>query len=57
MQILSLLTHIEIFNPVNLVFFALILFCISTAALITNLPLTSWGSEMKFTEKIEKELI
>ena len=33
------------------------LFCISTAALITNIPLTSWGIEMKFTEKIEKELI
>jgi hypothetical protein len=32
-------------------------FCISTAALITNIPLTSWGNEMKFTEKIEKELI
>jgi hypothetical protein len=30
---------------------------ISTAALITNIPLTSWGNEMKFTEKIEKELI
>jgi hypothetical protein len=27
-------------------------FCISTAALITNIPLTSWGNE-----KIEKELI
>jgi hypothetical protein len=24
---------------------------------ITNIPLTSWGIEMKFTEKIEKELI
>ena len=33
------------------------LFCISIAALITNIPLTSWGNEMKFTEKIEKELI
>ena len=33
------------------------LFCISTAASITNIPLTSWGNEMKFTEKIEKELI
>ena len=33
------------------------LFCISTAALITNIPLTSWRNEMKFTEKIEKELI
>jgi hypothetical protein len=33
------------------------LFCISTAALITNIPLTSWDNEMKFTEKIEKELI
>ena len=33
------------------------LFCISTAALITNILLTSWGNEMKFTEKIEKELI
>jgi hypothetical protein len=33
------------------------LFCISTAALITNIPLTSWGNEMKFTEKIEEELI
>jgi hypothetical protein len=31
--------------------------CISTAALITNIPLTSSGNEMKFTEKIEKELI
>jgi hypothetical protein len=30
---------------------------ISTAALITNILLTSWGNEMKFTEKIEKELI
>jgi cyanate permease len=30
---------------------------ISTAALITNIPLTAWGNEMKFTEKIEKELI
>jgi hypothetical protein len=27
------------------------------AALITNIPLTSWGNEMKFTEKIKKELI
>jgi hypothetical protein len=25
--------------------------------IITNIPLTSWGNEMKFTEKIEKELI
>jgi hypothetical protein len=25
--------------------------------LITNIPLTSWGNEMKCTEKIEKELI
>ena len=33
------------------------LFCISTAALITNIPLTSWCNEMIFTEKIEKELI
>jgi hypothetical protein len=33
------------------------IFSISTAALITNIPLTSWGIEMKFTEKIEKELI
>ena len=33
------------------------LFGISTVALITNIPLTSWGNEMKFTEKIEKELI
>jgi hypothetical protein len=33
------------------------LFYISTAALITNIPLTAWGIEMKFTEKIEKELI
>ena len=33
------------------------LFCISTAALKTNIPLTSWGNEMIFTEKIEKELI
>jgi hypothetical protein len=32
------------------------LFCISTAALITNIPLTSWGNEMKLTENIEKEL-
>jgi hypothetical protein len=31
------------------------LFCIFTAALIINIPLTSWGNEMKFTEKIEKE--
>jgi hypothetical protein len=30
---------------------------ISTVALITNIPLTSWGNEMKYTEKIEKELI
>jgi hypothetical protein len=30
---------------------------ISTAALITNIALTPWGNEMKFTEKIEKELI
>jgi len=29
----------------------------STAALITNISLTSWGNEMIFTEKIEKELI
>jgi hypothetical protein len=29
----------------------------NTAALITNIPHTSWGNEMKFTEKIEKELI
>jgi hypothetical protein len=27
---------------------------LSTAALKTNIPLTSWGNEMKFTEKIEK---
>jgi hypothetical protein len=33
------------------------LFYISTAALITNIPLTSWCNEMIFTEKIEKELI
>ena len=33
------------------------LFCISTAALVTNMPLTSWCNEMIFTEKIEKELI
>jgi hypothetical protein len=33
------------------------LFCISTAALITNNTLTSWSNEMKCTEKIEKELI
>jgi hypothetical protein len=33
------------------------LFCISTAALITNIPLTSWCNEMIYTEKIEKELI
>jgi hypothetical protein len=33
------------------------LFCMSTAALITNIPLTSWGNEMKFTEKMDKELI
>jgi hypothetical protein len=26
-------------------------------ALKTNIPFTSWGNEMKFTEKIEKELI
>ena len=26
------------------------LFCTSTAALITNIPLTSWGNEMIFTE-------
>jgi hypothetical protein len=31
------------------------LFCISTAVLITNIPLTSWGNEMIITEKIEKE--
>jgi hypothetical protein len=31
--------------------------CISTAALITIISLISWGNEMKFTEKIEKELI
>ena len=31
------------------------LFCISTAVLITNITLTSWGNEMIFTEKIEKE--
>jgi hypothetical protein len=30
---------------------------VTTAALITNIPLISWGNEMKFTEKIEKELI
>ena len=24
---------------------------------LTNIPLTSWGNEMKFTEEIEKELI
>jgi hypothetical protein len=33
------------------------LFCISAAALITNIPLTSWCNEMIFSEKIEKELI
>ena len=33
------------------------LFYITTAALITNIPLTSWCNEMIFTEKIEKELI
>jgi hypothetical protein len=33
------------------------LFCIFTAALTTNISLISWGNEMKFTEKIEKELI
>ena len=33
------------------------LFCISTAALITNIPLTSWCNEMIFTEKIEREFI
>jgi hypothetical protein len=33
------------------------LFCISTAALITNILLTSWGNDMIYTEKIEKELI
>jgi hypothetical protein len=32
------------------------LFCISTAALIINIPLTSWGNEMIFTEKIEKRI-
>jgi hypothetical protein len=26
------------------------LICISTAALITNIPRTSWGNEMKFRE-------
>ena len=24
---------------------------------ITNIPITSWGNEMKFIEEIEKELI
>jgi hypothetical protein len=33
------------------------LFYSSTAALITNIPLTSWCNEMNFTEKIAKELI
>jgi hypothetical protein len=33
------------------------LFCISTAALITNIPLISGGNEMIFPEKIEKEFI
>jgi hypothetical protein len=32
------------------------LFCISTAALITNIPLTSWCNEMIFTKKIEKKI-
>jgi hypothetical protein len=44
-------------NTVLLMLFNGRLFCISTAALITNIPLTSWGNEMKFTKKIEKELI
>jgi hypothetical protein len=30
---------------------------LGTAALIPNIPLTSWDNEMKFTEKIERELI
>ena len=30
------------------------LFCISTAALITNIPLTSWCNEILFSEKTEK---
>jgi hypothetical protein len=30
---------------------------IGAAALITNIPLTSWCNAMNFTEKIEKELI
>jgi hypothetical protein len=30
------------------------LFCISTAALITNILLTSWGNEMILTEKLQK---
>jgi 6-phosphogluconolactonase (cycloisomerase 2 family) len=32
------------------------LLCISTAALITNIPLTSWGNEMIFTKKKEKKI-
>ena len=32
-------------------------YIIAATALITNILLTSWGNEMKFTEKIEKELI
>jgi hypothetical protein len=32
------------------------LFCISTAAVITNITLTSWCNEMIFTEKIKQEL-
>ena len=31
------------------------LFCISTAALKTNISLTSWCNETIFTENIEKE--
>ena len=27
------------------------LFCMSTASLITNIPLTSWGNEIKFTRR------
>jgi hypothetical protein len=32
-------------------------FAFPHAALITNIPLTSWCNEMIFTEAIEKELI
>jgi hypothetical protein len=54
MQKLNLLTHIKsiLHESQNGR-----LFYISTAALLKNIPLTSLGIEMKFTEKIEKELI